>query len=84
MFKKDYKNYVIATVATCALFFMIYLYLCRNSLTAEKDKKEQKKPESKTGKDKTPKTAVKNNAQMVKGKRVMLIPLVRMFKIVVI
>jgi len=49
MFKKDYKNYVIATVATCALFFMIYLYLCRNNLTAEKDKKEQKKPESKTG-----------------------------------
>ena len=41
-------------------------------------------PDNKTGKDKTPNTAVKNNAQIVKGKRVMLIPLVRIFKIVVI
>ena len=41
-------------------------------------------PDNKTGKESTPKTAVKNNAQMVNGKRVMLIPFVRMFNMVVI
>ena len=41
-------------------------------------------PDNNTGKDNTPNTAVKNKAQMVKGKRVMLIPLVRMFKMVAI
>ena len=33
--------------------------------------------ETKTGKDNTPNTAVMRNAQIVNGKRVMLIPFVR-------
>ena len=41
-------------------------------------------PDNNTGKLNTPNTAVKNNAHMVSGIRVILIPLVRMFKIVVI
>ena len=41
-------------------------------------------PDNKTGNDNTPKTAVKNNAQMVNGNLVIVIPLVRMFNIVTI
>ena len=41
-------------------------------------------PDNKTGKDNTPRIAVKNNAHMVRGILVILMPLVRMFKIVVI
>ena len=37
---------------------------------------------TKTGKDNTPKIAVTKNAQMVKGKRVMDMPLVRKFNTV--
>ena len=42
------------------------------------------KPESNTGKESTPNTAVKNNAQIVNGNLVMLIPLVRIFNTVAI
>ena len=42
------------------------------------------KPDNNTGKDNTPKIAVKNKAQMVKGKRVIVIPFVRMLRMVAI
>jgi hypothetical protein len=43
-----------------------------------------KAAESKTGKETTPITAVIKKAQMVKGKRLMVIPLVRRFNTVTI
>ena len=39
-------------------------------------------PESNTGNDNTPNIAVKNKAQIVSGNLVMLIPFVRMLRIV--
>ena len=49
MFKNDLKNYLLATIFTCALFFLIYVYLCKNNLAADKEKKDVKLPENKGG-----------------------------------
>ena len=49
MFKNDLKNYLLATIFTCALFFLIYVYLCKNNLAVDKEKKDVQPPENKGG-----------------------------------
>lgn len=72
-----YFNLSSALVSAFSLFLYAFIYTPLKKIN-------KIKPENNTGKDKTPNTAVKNNAQMVNGIRVMLIPFVRIFNTVAI